>query len=46
LTFCKKIMESHKGCIAVSSKEGEGTTFVLTFPSQIDPERKFSGTIS
>jgi signal transduction histidine kinase len=46
LTFCKKIMESHKGCIAVSSKEGEGTTFVLTFPSQIDTERKFSGTIS
>ena len=46
LTFCKKIMESHKGCIAVSSKEGEGTTFVLTFPSQIDPERKVSGTIS
>jgi len=46
LTFCKKIMESHKGCIAVSSKESEGTTFVLTFPSQIDPERKFSGTIS
>lgn len=40
LTFCKKIMESHKGCITVSSKEGEGTTFVLTFPSQIDPERK------
>jgi two-component system sensor histidine kinase/response regulator len=46
LTFCKKIMESHKGCIAVSSKEGEGTTFVLTFPSQIDSERKDSGTIS
>ena len=46
LTFCKKIMESHKGCIAVSSKEGEGTTFVLTFPSQIDPERKASGAIS
>ena len=46
LTFCKKIMESHKGCIAVSSKEGEGTTFVLTFPSQINLERIFSGTIS
>lgn len=43
LTFCKKIMESHKGCIAVSSKEGEGTTFVLTFPCEIDPERKASG---
>ena len=46
LTFCKKIMESHKGCIAVSSKEGEGTTFVLTFPSQIDPERKDSEAVS
>jgi signal transduction histidine kinase len=44
LTFCKKIMESHKGCIAVSSKEGEGTTFVLTFPSQIDTERKGWGS--
>ena len=40
LTFCKKIMESHKGCIAVSSKESEGTTFVLTFPCQIDPATK------
>ena len=46
LTFCKKIMESHKGCIAVSSKEGEGTTFVLTFPCQIDPARKAFGTNS
>jgi signal transduction histidine kinase len=46
LTFCKKIMESHKGCIAVSSKEGEGTTFVLTFPAQINPARKASGAIS
>ena len=43
LTFCKKIMESHKGCIAVSSKEGEGTTFVLTFPFQINPARESSG---
>lgn len=46
LTFCKKIMESHKSCIAVSSKEGEGTTFVLTFPAQINPARKASGAIS
>jgi len=36
LTFCKKIMESHNGNITVSSKEGEGTTFVLTFPSLMD----------
>jgi signal transduction histidine kinase len=34
LTFCKKIMESHQGEITVSSKEGEGTTFILTFPIQ------------
>ena len=46
LTFCKKIMESHNGCIAVSSKEGEGTTFVLTFPRQIDQEQKASESIS
>jgi len=35
LTFCKRIMESHQGDIAVSSKEGEGTTFVLKFPANI-----------
>ena len=33
LTFCKKIMEFHNGNITVSSKEGEGTTFFLTFPA-------------
>ncbi len=35
LTFCKKIMESHNGGIEVTSKEGEGTTFILTFPARI-----------
>jgi signal transduction histidine kinase len=35
LTFCKKIMESHNGGIEVTSKEGEGTTFTLTFPARI-----------
>jgi signal transduction histidine kinase len=34
LTFCKKIMESHGGEICATSKEGEGTTFVLKFPNQ------------
>jgi signal transduction histidine kinase len=43
LTFCKKIMESHKGCIAVSSKEGEGTTFVLTFPAKLIRHEKRPG---
>ncbi|MGO9022668.1 MAG: sensor histidine kinase [Syntrophobacteraceae bacterium] len=33
LTFCKKIMESHGGMICATSKEGEGTTFVLKFPT-------------
>ena len=32
LTFSKKIMDAHEGRIEVSSKEGEGTTFVLKFP--------------
>ena len=43
LTFCKKIMESHNGGIEVSSREGEGTTFVLTFPAPINAARKTSG---
>ncbi len=32
LTFSKKIMEAHDGKIEASSKEGEGTTFILKFP--------------
>ncbi|HOJ14818.1 MAG TPA: hybrid sensor histidine kinase/response regulator, partial [Deltaproteobacteria bacterium] len=32
LTFVKKIMDAHMGKIEVTSKLGEGTTFVLTFP--------------
>lgn len=32
LTFCKMIMDAHNGKIEVSSKEGEGTMFVLKFP--------------
>jgi signal transduction histidine kinase len=40
LTFCKKIMESHSGSITVSSKEGEGTTFVLIFPVSNNTAKK------
>jgi two-component system, sensor histidine kinase and response regulator len=43
LTFCKKIMESHNGDIAVSSKEGEGSTFVLTFPANINTAKRNTG---
>ncbi|MBN2284164.1 MAG: hybrid sensor histidine kinase/response regulator [Deltaproteobacteria bacterium] len=32
LTFCKRIMEAHRGMIEVTSKEGEGSTFLLRFP--------------
>jgi len=35
LTFCKKIMGSHGGEIWATSKEGEGTIFVLKFPTQL-----------
>ena len=45
LTFCKKIMESHNGSIAVSSKEGKGTTFVLTFPASTNTSQKNSGQV-
>jgi len=46
LTFCKKIMESHNGGIDVSSREGDGTRFVLTFPVPINPVQNTSGEIS
>jgi two-component system sensor histidine kinase/response regulator len=46
LTFCKKIMESHNGGIEVTSREGEGTTFILTFPASIHAAQKASGAIS
>jgi signal transduction histidine kinase len=46
LTFCKKIMEAHNGGIEVSSREGEGTTFVLTFPAPINTARKATGVSS
>ncbi len=46
LTFCKKIMESHNGGIEVSSREGKGTTFMLTFPAPINAAQKASGAIS
>jgi len=35
LTFCKKIMESHGGEICATSKQGEGTTFMLKFPTDL-----------
>jgi len=35
LTFCKKIMESHGGGICATSKQGEGTTFMLKFPTDL-----------
>jgi signal transduction histidine kinase len=41
LTFCKKIIELHGGEIAVASTEGQGSTFLLKFPSHL---RKEHGT--
>jgi two-component system sensor histidine kinase/response regulator len=46
LTFCKKIVESHNGGIEVSSREGEGTTFLLKFPAQIPAAKRATGAIS
>lgn len=32
LTFCKMVVEAHKGKIGVESKEGEGSVFYFTLP--------------
>jgi two-component system sensor histidine kinase/response regulator len=37
LTFCKRIMELHGGEIAASSVEGQGSTFLLKFPTHMQP---------
>ena len=34
LSICHSIIEQHKGTIAVESKEGQGSTFVITLPVQ------------
>jgi signal transduction histidine kinase len=34
LSIATRIMEEHKGWIDVTSKEGEGTTFVITLPAK------------
>jgi signal transduction histidine kinase len=34
LANCKKIIKNHKGDIAVTSSEGEGTTFTVTLPER------------
>jgi signal transduction histidine kinase len=33
LAICRRIMHEHRGEITVNSEEGQGTTFLLTFPS-------------
>jgi two-component system sensor histidine kinase/response regulator len=35
LTFCKRIMEMHGGEITASSVEGQGSTFLLKFPTHM-----------
>lgn len=38
LALCKQIMEVHEGTMEIMSKEGEGTTFVLTLKGGADYE--------
>jgi two-component system sensor histidine kinase/response regulator len=46
LTFCKKIVESHNGGIEVSSKEGDGTIFLLKFPARMPAAKRATGAVS
>ena len=36
LSICRRIVEAHNGKIVVSSAEGKGTTFTVTFPLESD----------
>lgn len=37
LTFCKRIMALHGGEISAVSEEGHGSTFILKFPTNLQP---------
>jgi len=36
LSIASRIIEDHKGCLSVKSREGRGTTFTITLPCQED----------
>ena len=38
LSICKHIVENHKGTLQISSKEGEGTTFIITLPAMSEKD--------
>jgi signal transduction histidine kinase len=39
LYVARKIVEVHRGSIAVESRENEGSTFIVTLPAQLYPDR-------
>ncbi len=39
LTLVYKIIKEHKGDIAITSREGAGTTFTLSFPAQVKDQK-------
>ena len=38
LSICKHIVENHKGTLQISSKQGEGTTFIITLPAMSEKD--------
>ena len=39
LNLCKTIMEAHNGKIEIESSQGQGTTVILSFPENEDPNK-------
>ena len=46
LAVCRKIVERHEGEIWVESTEGEGSTFLASFPKAADTDREATVTAS
>jgi len=42
LAICKRIVDNHKGTIAIESEEGKGTTFTFSISKQLPTTQKIA----